>query len=109
MAAGRWIPTCLMGHRPLSARLEDGDRQAGAALEATQNRAAEFGIESTAHLVHGDPARAIIDTADEVGADLIVVGNRGVDAAGHYVLSNVPEAVLLGAGCDVLVVHTTDP
>lgn len=102
------VPVGPAGASAIVAKLEDDDRCAGAALGATRCRAAECGIESTVHLVHGEPARAIIDTADRVGADLIVVGNRGVDAAGHYVLGSVPEAVLLGARCDVLVVHTTD-
>jgi nucleotide-binding universal stress UspA family protein len=102
------VPVGPAGASAIVAKLEDGDRRAGAALEAARCRAAECGVESTVHLVHGEPARAILDTADRLAADLVVVGNRGADAAGHYVLGNVPEAVLLGARCDVLVVHTTD-
>lgn len=102
------VPIGPAGAAAIAADLEDSDRRASAALEATRCRADDSGIESTVHLVHGEPARAIVDTADRVGADLIVVGNRGVDAAGHHVLGSVPEAVLLQAPCDVLVVHTTD-
>jgi nucleotide-binding universal stress UspA family protein len=35
-----------------------------------------------------------------------VVGNRGLDPAGRYVLGSVPEAVLHATACDVLIVRT---
>lgn len=102
------VPVGPAGADAITERLADNDRSAGKALEATRRRATDCGLESRSHLVHGEPARSILSTAEQVGADLIVVGNRGVDHAGRHVLGSVPEAVLLGARCDVLVVHTTD-
>lgn len=95
------------GAAAITATIDAGDRAASEALRATTERAAAHGVETETHLVHGDPAAAIVATAAEVGADLIVVGNRGVDPAGRYVLGSVPQSVLYGAPCDVLVVHTT--
>lgn len=88
-------------------RLLADDHRASDALQSTCRRAAEHGLEAVAHLVHGDPHVAIAETAVAVGADLIVIGSGGLDGAGRHVLGSVPDSVLHGAGCDVLVVHTT--
>ena len=50
----------------------------------------------------GDPADAILDVAEERGADLIVVGNKGMTGAKRFLLGSVPEQglpprALLGA------------
>ncbi len=95
------------GAAAITAKVDDGDRAASEALRATTERAQERGIDTEMHLVHGEPASAIVSTATEVGADLIVVGNRGVDSSGRYILGGVPQSVLYNAPCDVLVVHTT--
>jgi nucleotide-binding universal stress UspA family protein len=54
----------------------------------------------------GDPADAIIDAAEEEGADLIVVGNRGMQGAKRFLLGSVPNRVAHHAPCSVLIVHT---
>lgn len=56
----------------------------------------------------GHPADALIDTATETGADVIVVGNKGMSGAKRFVLGSVPNTVSHHAPCDVLIVHTTD-
>jgi nucleotide-binding universal stress UspA family protein len=62
----------------------------------------------TEHLVQGEPAAQIAHVADTIGADLIVLGSRGLDASGRYVLGSVPERLLFDPhGHDVLVVRTT--
>jgi nucleotide-binding universal stress UspA family protein len=55
----------------------------------------------------GDPAEAILDQAEDDGADLIVVGNRGMRGAKRFVLGSVPNHVAHNASCNVLIVHTT--
>jgi len=52
-----------------------------------------------------DPAKAICDEAERIGAALIVVGNRRVQGASR-VLGTVAADVLRHATCDVLVAHT---
>jgi nucleotide-binding universal stress UspA family protein len=56
--------------------------------------------------LEGDPADAIVKQAKEDGADLIVVGNRGMRGA-RRVLGSVPNHVSHHAPCNVLIVHTT--
>ena len=68
----------------------------------------DLGAVVTEHLVQGEPAAQIAHVADTIGADLIVLGSRGLDSAGRYVLGSVPEKVLFDShGHDVLVVRTT--
>ena len=63
------------------------------------------GIEAELHGVVGDPADAICDTAAGVGADLVVVGSKGMRGA-RRVLGSVPNSVSHGAPCAVLIVKT---
>ena len=55
----------------------------------------------------GDAATVLIDVAEDVGADCIVVGSRGMSSPTRFVLGNVPNAVSHHAPCDVLIVHTS--
>ncbi len=60
------------------------------------------------HTVPGDPADALISVAREVGADLLVVGNRGMSGARRFVLGSVPNKVSHHAPCSILIVDTTE-
>jgi nucleotide-binding universal stress UspA family protein len=60
----------------------------------------------TTHALPGDPARAILQIATEVGADLIVVGNKRMQGAGRL-LGSVPNHVAHHAACAVLIVRTS--
>jgi len=60
----------------------------------------------TTHVLPGDPAKAILTVAEQVDADLIVVGNRGMKGKGR-VLGSVPNSVAHKAECAVLIVPTT--
>lgn len=54
----------------------------------------------------GEPADVIINLAEEVGADVIVVGSKGMSSPSRFLLGNVPNKVSHHAPCDVLIVHT---
>lgn len=58
------------------------------------------------HLSEDEPADALLAVASEVDADLIVVGNRGMQGA-RRVLGSVPNKVAHHASCNVLIVATT--
>jgi nucleotide-binding universal stress UspA family protein len=63
------------------------------------------GLTAEAHAAQGNPDEVILTTATEVGADLIVVGSKGMRGARRY-LGSVPNSVAHGADCAVLVVKT---
>ena len=68
----------------------------------------ESGVEAKSHTVKGDAADALLEVADRVKADLIVVGNRGMHGMAR-VLGSVPNKVSHRARCSVLIVATADP
>ena len=57
--------------------------------------------------VDGDPADKIIETAENEGADLIVVGNKGMTGAKRFLLGSVPNQVSHHSPVNVLIVKTT--
>jgi nucleotide-binding universal stress UspA family protein len=63
------------------------------------------GIEAEHHAVLGDAADAIVHTAESVGADLVVVGSKGMRGA-RRVLGSVPNSVSHSSPCAVLIVKT---
>ena len=85
-----------------------GHSSGGEALLADlSNFAKSKGVVPILHSVKGSPVDAIIGTADRVGADLIVVGNKGMRGA-RRVLGSVPNSVAHGANCSVTIVDTTE-
>ena len=57
--------------------------------------------------VDGDPADKILETAENEGIDLIVVGNKGMTGAKRFLLGSVPNQVSHHSPCNVLIVKTT--
>jgi nucleotide-binding universal stress UspA family protein len=78
-----------------------------ALLQTLSFIAKKHDVEPVLHSAKGDPADILIAKADEVGADLIVVGNRGMKGV-RRVLGSVPNSVAHGANCSVLIVDTTE-
>lgn len=73
-------------------------------LEHLERELAADGIECETLADEGDPAEVLVRLAEESGADLLVIGNKGM---GRRVLGSVPNTVTHQAGCSVLVVKTT--
>jgi nucleotide-binding universal stress UspA family protein len=78
-------------------------------LDAASGEAKRRGVkEVQTHAREGDPADAIIDVAEEVDADLVVVGNKGMTGARRFLLGSVPNNVSHHAPCSVIIIRTTD-
>ena len=78
-----------------------------AILDDAAAAARAAGVEAEVHARPGSPADAILDVAEETGADLIVVGNKGMTGAERFLLGSVPNKVSHHAPCSVLIVRTT--
>jgi len=76
-------------------------------LDAASREAKQGEVEVNSHAREGDPADAILDVAEEVQADLIVVGNKGMTGARRFLLGSVPNKVSHHAPCSVIIVRTT--
>jgi len=84
-----------------------GDTDARAHAERYLTRLTKGAAATTRHhVLPGDPAEVILQVADEVDADLVVVGNKGMQGA-RRVLGSVPNSVSHNAGRSVLIVSTT--
>jgi len=75
-------------------------------LRRAADRARELGAK-TVHTVtsQGDAADAILDMADEAGADMIVVGHRGLGRVRTLLLGSVAQKVVQHAACTVVSVR----
>jgi nucleotide-binding universal stress UspA family protein len=78
-----------------------------ATLQRAADLATEKGADSKTFARQGDPADSILDVAEEQGADLVVVGNKGMTGAKRFLLGSVPNKVSHHAPCSVLIVRTT--
>ena len=93
---------------PADVQHEFGPREdVNLVLDAAAAAARKEGVEVQTHPVEGEPAEAILDGAEEIDADLIVVGNKGMTGARRFLLGSVPNKVSHHAPCSVLIVRTT--
>jgi len=86
-----------------------GSAPADDTVRTAQARAARAAgsITIETEVVQGKPADVLTKLTVERNADLLVVGNRGLNTLAGRILGSVPLDVVRHAGCDVLVVHTT--
>ena len=75
-------------------------------LREVLEEARDHGIEASGHARDTDPASAVLDVAEELGAELIVVGNKGMRGPRRY-LGSIPSKVAHHAVCSILIVDTT--
>jgi nucleotide-binding universal stress UspA family protein len=77
-------------------------------VDSTLGKAAELaksrGIQTVTEAREGEPADVLCDIAEAHGADLLVVGNKGMQ---RRVLGSVPNSVSHKAPCSVVIVKTT--
>jgi nucleotide-binding universal stress UspA family protein len=92
-ASGKALPTVI----------DDGNVDSKLAMAAASVRAEHVAVRT--HAVRSDPADALIDVANRVGASMIVIGNQGMHGA-RRVLGSVPNSVSHKARCNVLIVST---
>ncbi len=94
-ALGAGVDLVFVGH-PATGELIAADTIAGYAGD----------VPTEIHLREGDPAKRILEVAQEAGSDLIVVGNKGMGRSRVLHGESVPEAVLTGARTDALLTRT---
>jgi nucleotide-binding universal stress UspA family protein len=88
----------LVGEAPYYAILQDARERA--------HKAGAKNVEEKP--IVGAPITALVQLAEEVHADLLVVGNVGLSSVAGRLLGSVPSEVSRRAKTDVLIVHTID-
>ena len=87
----------MAGNAPIYAILREAkDRAHAAGAKDVEEKA-----------VVGAPVDALVDLAEEVKADLLVVGNVGLSTIAGRLLGSVPANVARRSKSDVLIVHTS--
>jgi nucleotide-binding universal stress UspA family protein len=87
----------MHGSAPVYAILQDArDHAKAAGAQDIEERA-----------IVGSPVSALLHLAEEVKADLLVVGNLGLSTVAGRLLGSVPDTVARRAKVDILIVHTT--
>jgi nucleotide-binding universal stress UspA family protein len=73
-------------------------------LRDAEDAAREKGLECASEAREGDPSKVLVELASKHGADVLVIGNKGMQ---RKVLGSVPNTVSHKADCSVLIVKTT--
>jgi nucleotide-binding universal stress UspA family protein len=91
-----------VGQRELIAEkeMQNAEKNARLVKEAAQKE----GVEARAFVMSGKPAEAIIQTAGEKKADLIVLGSHGRTGVEKLLMGSIAERVIVLSSCGVLVV-----
>jgi nucleotide-binding universal stress UspA family protein len=100
----RPLPTLPATVAPPAGRRAEVLRRVAHALDRVGRRARAAGVEVATEVVEGVPARAILDRAATLPADLIVMGTRGLGRVEGPFLGAVTSKVLHRSPCPVLVV-----
>jgi nucleotide-binding universal stress UspA family protein len=84
-----------------------GSAPAEDTLRTAADRAKAAGAtDVVTHAIGGDPVKTLVRAVEDHKADLLVVGNRGLNTLAGRLLGSVPSDVSRHAHCDVLIVHT---
>lgn len=86
-------PAGRAGSGPAVLEIEEAHGAEQIAERAAQ-RAREAGVNATAHAAHGDVVDCIAEAATSLGADLLVVGSRGMGSLTGAVLGSVSHALI---------------
>lgn len=85
----------------MTAELESGALRG---LDEALQRHKTAGVNVQGLIKRGDPRDAIVEAAEELGADLIVMGTHGRRGVARALLGSVAEWVVRHASCPVLTV-----
>jgi len=85
--------------------MRDIEHTAQLVLDEWRGRAHAVGVPCDARITLGSTPAEICETAEDVGADLIVIGTHGRGGLSHALLGSVAEKVVRKAPCPVLTVR----
>src|SRR5438034_3929132 len=85
----------------------DGEWEAGKVVDAASKEAERRGVLAERLTAEGDPADVIVELADRMDADLVVVGDVGMGGAKRFRLGGIADRVSHNMPCDLLIVRTS--
>lgn len=86
---------------------EQAQAEAAAAVARAAEVARQAGSSAQGQILTGEAASALISFAEELDADLLVLGNKGMKGAARFLLGSVPNRCAHHAPCSVMIVRTS--
>jgi len=102
-------PFAISAEYLLEANLAAVERATAVVAEAAMaisSRFPDLGASLTTKVVKGSPAQAIVEEAEQWGADLIMMGSHGYGFWQRALLGSVSNSVVHHAPCSVMVVRS---
>lgn len=96
-----WGVGALNAEASLDERRKAGDQLLEQALASAHDQGAQ---QVEKHLIQGDPVRMILETANDLAVDTIVMGSRGLSDLGGVMIGSVSHKVSHSAKCRVITV-----
>ena len=84
--------------------IEDITKRVRSNLDALKLRAEKEGVSAETFIIEGEPYRTIVDLAEELKSDVIILGSHGRTGMQRLLMGSVTERVIGHANCAVLVV-----
>lgn len=99
-------PQMAPGYAPeMALRLEEQLKEAKESVERTAEILRKAGFRAEAKVIQSETRAGILDSAAELGADLIVIGSHGEKGLRRFLIGSVAEFVARHAPCSVLIVR----
>ena len=80
-------------------------KKAMAGIEDVKNRIQQEGVDAETYVREGEPYKIIIDLAEELDADTIIMGSHGRTGLKRIFMGSVTSRVIGYAHCPVMVIH----
>lgn len=101
------------GYLPDTTEIEKTAREnASTVVESTsetiRSSFTDKNVKFTSDILFGSPDSRIVETAEEMHADLIIIGSHGYKRWERLLLGSVSDSVVHHAHCSVMVVRTAD-
>ena len=96
----------LAGAAAMSIAAEETRDELGRIVDNAAAPARDKGVTVATHALVGSAAQALCDLAERIDADLLIVGNRGMQG-GRRFLGSVPNTISHHAPCSVMIIDTS--
>ena len=85
--------------------VEHSEQRARELLDATARQCLPADAPRELHVLAGDPSSKLVELAESIPADLIVMSTHGTSSISHLLLGDIAEKVARHAHCPVLLVR----
>lgn len=85
--------------------VEHASKRACEMLEEAARTCLPVGMPRELHILAGDPSEKLVELAQTIGADLIVMSTHGTSSIAHLLLGDIAEKVARHARCPVLLIR----